>query len=308
MARVHLDTDLGSDTDDLCALALLLGWPDAEIVGVTTNTDPGGIRAGFVHYSLGLANRQDVIVSAGAEGSLSGLFVPLAFPEYWPEPIEPRPSRVGEAIELLEANAASGATIVAVGPFTNLALLEAARPGLLAQTHLVVMGGHVTTPGPGFPAQSAHEDFNVQQDRFAAEIVFARCNPVVVPLAATVQTFLRTEHLAPLRAAGPLGRLLADQAERHAEDNDNLGMGRAYAGLPVDLLNFQHDPLACAVAMGWDGVGYQDIPTTLRLRDERLWMTREDGQPSLRVVTDVDGGAFQEVWLQSVERAAPRRS
>lgn len=304
MTRVHLDTDLGSDTDDLCALALLLGWPDAEIVGVTTNTDPGGMRAGFVHYALGVANRRDVVVSAGAEGSLSGLFVPLAFPEYWPVPIEPRPSPVGKAIELLEANAASGATIVAVGPFTNLALLEAARPGLLAQTQLVVMGGHVPPTSPGFPPQGANEDFNVQQDRFAAEIVFTRCDPVVVPLAATIQSHLRTEHLARLRAAGPLGILLADQAEQHARDHHNLEFGRAYNALPDDLLNFQHDPLACAVAMGWDGVEYQDIPTKLELRDERLWMTPEEGRPSLRVVTEVDGDRFEDVWLRSVESAA----
>ena len=44
VTRVHLDTDLGSDTDDLCALAMLLGWPGTTITGVTTNTDPGGLR------------------------------------------------------------------------------------------------------------------------------------------------------------------------------------------------------------------------------------------------------------------------
>ena len=33
MTKIHLDTDLGSDTDDLCALAMLLGWPGAELVG-----------------------------------------------------------------------------------------------------------------------------------------------------------------------------------------------------------------------------------------------------------------------------------
>jgi hypothetical protein len=27
MVRVHIDTDLGVDTDDACALAFLLGWP-----------------------------------------------------------------------------------------------------------------------------------------------------------------------------------------------------------------------------------------------------------------------------------------
>jgi inosine-uridine nucleoside N-ribohydrolase len=34
--RIHLDTDIGGDLDDLCALALLLGWPDVELTGVTT--------------------------------------------------------------------------------------------------------------------------------------------------------------------------------------------------------------------------------------------------------------------------------
>jgi inosine-uridine nucleoside N-ribohydrolase len=59
--RVHLDTDLGSDTDDLCALAMLLGWPDVDVVGVTTVSDPGGIRAGMTRYALGLAGRDDVV-------------------------------------------------------------------------------------------------------------------------------------------------------------------------------------------------------------------------------------------------------
>ncbi len=31
--RIHLDTDLGGDTDDACALAMLLGWPGVELVG-----------------------------------------------------------------------------------------------------------------------------------------------------------------------------------------------------------------------------------------------------------------------------------
>ncbi len=55
MIRIHLDTDLGSDTDDLCALAMLLGWPDAEVVGVTTSTDVDGVRHGFVRYALEVA-------------------------------------------------------------------------------------------------------------------------------------------------------------------------------------------------------------------------------------------------------------
>ena len=32
--RIHLDTDLGGDPDDACALAMLLGWPGVELVGI----------------------------------------------------------------------------------------------------------------------------------------------------------------------------------------------------------------------------------------------------------------------------------
>ncbi len=47
MKPIHLDTDIGGDTDDLCALAMLLGWPGVELVGVTTCSDSGGLQAGF---------------------------------------------------------------------------------------------------------------------------------------------------------------------------------------------------------------------------------------------------------------------
>jgi hypothetical protein len=58
--RIHLDTDLGGDPDDACALAMVLGWPGADLVGVTTTTDPGGRRAGYVARCLELAGRRDV--------------------------------------------------------------------------------------------------------------------------------------------------------------------------------------------------------------------------------------------------------
>lgn len=306
LRRVHLDTDLGSDTDDLCALAMLLGWDGAELVGVTTSTDPGGLRAGFTEYALSVAGRADIAVRAGAEGSLAGLFAPLAFPEYWPVEIEPRPGPVGGALELLEASIARGATVVAIGPFTNLALLEAARPGLLAETPLVVMGGHVPPPHPGLPDWGVHDDFNVQQDRFAASIVFERCNPIVVPLAPCLQVCLRTGHLDRLRTAGPLGRLIADQGERHAHDHHMRELPLAFPALPEDLLNFHYDPLACAVALDWEGVTAKSVPTDLEIRDQRLWMTQRRGAASLTMITDVEAARFEDAWLEAVVSASAK--
>jgi inosine-uridine nucleoside N-ribohydrolase len=301
--RIHLDTDLGSDTDDLCALAMLLGWEDVDLVGVTTSTDPGGIRAGYTHHALRVASREDVPVRAGAEGSIAGLFSPLAFPDYWPEPINPRPSPVGEALELMEASLEAGATIVAVGPYTNLALLEAARPGLLTG-NVVVMGGHVTTSRAGLPSWGVHDDFNVQQDRFAAYTVLSRCDPIVVPIAVSLEVTLRKGHLTRLRDAGALGKLIADQAEAHARDNGRTELGRAFEGLPDDLLNFHYDPLACAVAVDWTGVTIEKIPTRLELREGRLWMSESEDEDPLRVATEVEAEPFEEAWLRAVERAS----
>jgi purine nucleosidase len=306
--RVHLDTDLGSDTDDLCALVMLLGWPGAELTGVTTCTDPGGRRAGMTAWALALAGRSDVPVAAGAEGTLAEPMVPFELPDYWPEPIRSRPSPTGQALGLLAAAAEAGATVVAVGPFTNLAQLEAARPGLLARTRVVVMGGHLPAAPAGLPPQGPDDDFNLQQDHLAAHIVLERCDPVVVPLAATVQVWLRAAHLPRLRAAGPLGALLADQGEAHARDQGTTGLGRSWPGLPDDLLNFHHDPLACAVALGWEGVTVEEVPVRLEAGGGRLRMATQAGARPLRVVTGVDGRGFEAAWLAAVERASARLS
>ena len=70
MIKFHLDTDIGGDIDDLCALAMVLNWPDVELLAVTTNLDDQGIRAGYARYALGLAGRDDIAVAAGADRSL----------------------------------------------------------------------------------------------------------------------------------------------------------------------------------------------------------------------------------------------
>jgi purine nucleosidase len=302
--KVHLDTDIGSDTDDLCALAMLLGWDQVELVGVTTSTDPGGRRAGYAVYALALAGHEEVPVVAGAEGTLAPPMVPFAFPDYWPEPVPERPSSPGAATDALAAAAEGGATVVAIGPYTNLAMLEVARPGAVGSASVVVMGGHVTAPREGYPPVGIDVDFNVQQDRIAASIVLRAGRPLVVPVSITVEVALREAHLARLRRSGRLGTLIADQAEAHARDERVHELARRFERLPDDLLNFQHDPLACAVALGWDGVEIEDVPTELELRDDRLRMTRSEGLPTLPVVTSVDAQAFEEVWLAAVERAS----
>jgi purine nucleosidase len=126
-----------------------------DLVGVTTCSDPGGLRAGLARYALRLAGREGVPVVAGADSSLGGYRVPPGFSDldrYWTEPVAPEPLPPGAALDLLARSFEMGATIVGAGPWTNLALLEVTRPGLLASTQLVVMGGHVRAVRAELPA------------------------------------------------------------------------------------------------------------------------------------------------------------
>lgn len=305
MALVHVDTDIGGDPDDLCALAMLLGWPGVQLSGVTTSTEEDGTRAGMASYALGLAGRGAVPVAAGATGSIGGLRVRPGFPNlslHWPEPIEPEPSPPGAALDLLAGSAQAGATIVCIGPWTNLALLEATRPGLLASTRVVVMGGYIRPPRPGLGRWTPEMDYNVQQDAVAARVVWERCAPVLVPLTAGLEARLRGAHLARLRAGGRLARLLARQGQLQGEEGMGR-MGREHPDLPDDLLNFHYDPLACAVAVGWEGARVEELELVARQDGGSLAFAEEPGGRKTRVVTDVDGSRFEEEWLRVVAPA-----
>jgi inosine-uridine nucleoside N-ribohydrolase len=308
MLKMHLDTDIGGDTDDLCALALALNWPDAELLAVTTNSDDRGRRAGYARYALSLAGRTEVAVAAGADVSLDCYRVRPGLPDetaYWPEPIPPAPTPLDQALSLLERSIEQEAIIVAIGACTNLALLEKRSPGILSRAQLFLMGGYLFPPRAGFPSWGPDMDWNFQVDAASAHDVLRRANPTLVPLSVTVETWLRRAYLATLSQSGPLAQLIARQAEAFARENDyEAQYGKTCAGLPDDMINFQHDPLACAIASGWkEGVVIREIPLISEIENGWLYQRVDDGGKPTRVVTRVNGGRFSEFWLRTVARA-----
>src|SRR4030095_11481427 len=133
--RVHLDTDLGGDIDDLCALAMLLRWQDVECTGITTVAEANGRRAGYVRRVLELEKRNDTPVAAGADVTQGFYrYSELGYPDeerYWSELVTPSPNPLEDAFQLLKQNIENNATIIAIGPFTNLYLLNLQYPGIL---------------------------------------------------------------------------------------------------------------------------------------------------------------------------------
>ncbi len=305
--KIHIDTDLGGDIDDLCALVMMLRWPDIEITGITTVAEVGGKRAGCVRHVLNLEQRADIPVAAGADVSLGRYSVNQVFPDeeiYWGELIPPSPNPSDQALALLKKSIEQGASIVAIGPFTNLYLLEKQDPGILRMARLFLMGGYIYPPRAGFPQWGNEMDYNIQVDVESAQFVIEHSNPTLIPVSVTVETSLRRAYLLALRNSGALGRLLARQAEAFARDeNYEDKYGRTCRNLPDDTINFLHDPLACAIAAGWNqGVEIVEIPLTLELRNGMLYEAiNSPGKPA-KVVTKMDGDKFDEFWISTVSR------
>ena len=120
-----------------------------------------------------------------------------------------------------------------------------------------------------------------------------------------METALRRAYLPALRDAGPLARLIARQAEAFAEEwHNEARLGQTCAGLPDDTINFQHDPLACAIALGWrDGVQIDELPLVTEVREGWLHQRVDDDGKPTRVVTRVDGEKFSRFWLDTVIRS-----
>jgi purine nucleosidase len=305
--RLHLDTDFAGDPDDACALALLLGWPGAEVTGITTELDSRGLRAGCVAYCLSLAGRNGIPVAAGAGASLTSgkrYDSTAEDPRYWPQPVTPIRSPPGAALDLLHASVERGATIVATGPLTNLAMLEVSRPGTLSEVLAVFMGGWIIPPDPGLPQPQwgPDMDWNTQCDTSAVLTVARTARLTLVTLPATLKAHLRASHLDRLRASGPFGDLLARQSELHGVETHMNDLGSSHPGLPDDLINFHYDPVTAAVALGWPGASLQAIRLVPVLEGTVLRFQPSESGPITHVVADVNGTDFAELWLQTIER------
>jgi purine nucleosidase len=279
----------------------LLKWPDLEITGVTTVSDDAGRRAGYVRYVLGLMKRTTIPIAAGADVASGYYRYALEYPPEeanWPEPIAPQPGSPDQAVALLKSSIEQGAIIVGIGPWTNFMLLEHTYPGMLKQANLFLMGGYVFDIPAGYPRWRKEDDYNIQVDISSARCVLEHANPTLVPVTVSCQTALRRTYLPQLAQAGRLGELIVRQAELCARsDQHEQRYGESCPGLPKDIINFQHDPLACAIALGWHAdVEIETVPLKLETREGWLYEIPDHNGKPTRVVTTIDGNAFNDSW------------
>lgn len=305
MHHFHLDTDFGGDPDDFAALLMLLGMPEIQLTGITTVIDAIGQRAGYVQYVLDALGRSGIPVMAGTRVGLTRTERLDPMTAYWPAGIAPLPApEPGASIEVIERSMWKRATMAVIGPYTNAAMFERVRAGLLRERRIVHMGGFITPPTDGFPPLTPSDDFNVQWDtRALIEMYSSFADITMVPMPVSLAASITSREVERIRACHGLGSLLADQLEAWSEERDWPRRGRENAALPDDLVGIMWDPLTCLVAAGWPGATIEPMKLMPMLEDGVITFEPHPEGRDVDVVTAIDTDAFRETFVAAIERA-----
>lgn len=205
--QVILDTDPG--VDDAIALLWLLALDlrfRADVVGISTTEGTLRRRAVFGNVArlLELCRRSDIRLAKSAphrgatneqaqgHDGLAGVasLLPSASKSY-----ESAPRAPVQLCRWIEAGDGD-ATVIALGPLTNLEAAEVLKPGTLNQTRQIICRGGSFKSGDVTP----HSEFNMLfNPRAMHNVLKARPELVLIPLDVSRQLDLNLEHL---RAAG----------------------------------------------------------------------------------------------------------
>jgi inosine-uridine nucleoside N-ribohydrolase len=298
--KILLDCDPGHD--DAIALLLALASPELELLGVTTvagnqtldKTTANAIRV------LELTGRGEVPVAAGADRPLvrdrhvaanvhgeSGLDGPDL------PPPEGAPAEA-DAVDFL-AERLAGATLVATGPLTNVALLLARYPDARPE-RLVLMGGAIAE-GNVTPAA----EFNIWADPEAAARVFASGFDVtMVGLDVTHRALVTRTHAEQLRGAGRVGRFVAELLDFYGVFHREV---YRFDGSPV------HDAVAVAQVVRPELLELERLNVRVDCESELcrgrtvvdVWR-RTGLEPNANVAVGIDSEAFLDLLLERLAK------
>jgi inosine-uridine nucleoside N-ribohydrolase len=298
VTRVLLDCDPGHD--DAIALLLALASPEVELLGVTTvagnqtlpKTTANALRV------LEHVGQEEIPVAAGADRPLvreldvaahvhgeSGLDGPDLPPAHG--------SPLGvHAVDFL-AERVAGATLVAVGPLTNVALLLALHAGARPD-RIVLMGGAIAE-GNVTPAA----EFNIWADPEAAARVFdSGVDVTMVGLDVTHKALFTPTLADELRSSGKAGKLVAELFDfYHGFHERTYG----FPGSPI------HDALALAHVLdaGLLETRHRNVAVDCESELCRgrtvvdLWQ-RTGREPNAHVAIDVDADAFLRLLVERI--------
>jgi purine nucleosidase len=284
--RLIVDCDTG--IDDSLALLFLASRPDVELVAIGSvhGNVPSHVGAANTIQVLEVAGRGDVPVAVGAARPMAQELETAEFVHGHDglggvaQPPRGRPTgetAVEQLVRLARAHPGE-LSLLAVGPFTNLALallVEPELPQLLAQ--VTVMGGAFDAPGNVSPRAEA----NVWHDPEAARLAFGAGWPLrAVGLDITMETLLRTKELDRLAASDRPAARFCTAVLAHYTRFYEQRLGERASAL--------HDPLAALLALEPELATWEHLPVDVELRGE---LTRGDTVVDRRIAADEGPGS-----------------
>lgn len=253
--KVILDTDIGTDVDDILALTLLLKDSSVDLAGVTTVYGDTALRARLARRLCELLGREDVPVYAGEREPMSGREVfwtgheGIGMPDIDGAEFNQDKDAVTFLRETAEENAGS-LELLAIGPLTNLGRAIDGDSQFAGRIkHLHMMGGDFLSTG-------RRAEHNIKCDTVAADIVMRAGIPTTAyGLNVTTQVPLESAELERLDRSGQVGHILAEQI-------------RIWWRFKNETFNHLHDPLAALGMIDPSVCTFERADCTVRMDGE----------------------------------------
>ena len=304
MKKVIIDCDVG--VDDALALILAFHSPELEVKAVTGVNGNVPLDQVFenIQKVLYLIHPQDKpLIAKGADHPLKGRSI-YAHSVHGKNGLggakidrkeeetgwQIYPGRADELITKMAHEYPNELTLIATGPFTNLALaLQKDSEGMRKLKEVVIMGGAVRTKGNITP----HAEFNIFVDPLAAKIVFDSDLPTsLVPLDVTHQVFLTPqmieERLKPINSS--FSRFVIEA----------IGYDlTAHRFLRGSELIYLHDPLAVGVAIDPNLVKKERLSLEVKIQDGEYYghISEIEESPKIDVCLAVDAERFLDFFM-----------
>ena len=294
MLDLLIDTDAG--IDDLLAIAFLSTQSSVNIVAITVVNGLAHVDAGAANILrlLELTSRPEIPVYVGAVKPLPG---GTDFPNEWRKTADKLPTvklppasikAKADAVAFLSRrfSSASQATLLALGPQTNLAEALASNHGSVSGIEqMAMMGGAVFVEGNVGGDKKA--EWNIFEDPKAASVVFkSGMRIAMAPLDATQHVPIDESFLkAAAKFTSPLGRVVHQLLSLGYRTND-----KNY---------FAWDPLAAVSIVAPSVLRSESLGIEIVTTPPEVGRTKSDpANPNkVAVATWANAGIFRDTFL-----------
>ena len=263
---VIIDTDVGTDVDDMWALAFALRCPELDIRLITTCTGNVEYRAALVAKLLEVAGRTDIPIGLGL--SLDAAPEPQkAWIEDYQLDLYPGvvlKDGVGAICDTVNQSE-NPVTLIAIGPLPNIAAALQRAPSIIENSKFIGMHGSLRIGYLGAPKPM--KEYNVKQHALSCKSVFeAGWEKEITPLDTCGNIILTGDNFQRVRNS-------ADDLVRAVIEN-HLIWYEAVASSPVVgpfikkmdpqvQSSILYDCVAIYMAFSSDGLLYEKLPITI---------------------------------------------